>query len=110
MTVRYSLENPLGHQIMLSLSIIVLINPLYTGGLFHCYMLDKFICHFGGIGSILSLLLSLYFLWKILLANNVNPDQMPHYLAFDLSLHCLPMTLLWGSKIWLINLQTQRCM
>ena len=94
MTVRYSLENPLGHQIMSSHSITVSINPLYTGGLFHCYMLDKFICHFRGIGSILTLLL--YFLWKILLANNVNPDQMPHYLAFDLSLHCLPMTLFMG--------------
>ena len=21
-------------------------NPLYTGGLFHCYMLDESICHF----------------------------------------------------------------
>ena len=62
-----------------------LINPLYTGGLFHCYMLDKFICHFKGIWSILSLLL--HFQWKILVANNIDPDQMPHYLAFDLSLH-----------------------
>ena len=26
------------------------INPLYTGGLFHCYMLDKSICHFKGAG------------------------------------------------------------
>ena len=64
-------------------------------------MLDKFICHIRGIGSIILLLL--YFLWKILLANNIDPDQMPHYLAFDLSLHCLPMilyVLLWvGFKV-----------
>ena len=32
------------------------LNPLYTGGLFHCYMLDKSICHFRGAGSMLLLL------------------------------------------------------
>ena len=31
------------------------LNPLYTGRLFHCYMLDKSICHFQGVGSTLSL-------------------------------------------------------
>ena len=30
--------------------------PLYTGRLFHYYMLGKSICHFRGVGSILSLL------------------------------------------------------
>ena len=28
-----------------------------------------------------------------MLANNVDSDQMPHYVASDLGLHCLPMTL-----------------
>ena len=28
---------------------------------------------------------------EILLANNVDPDQMPHYVASDLGLHCLPI-------------------
>ena len=37
-------------------------------------------------------------LWKILLANNVDPDQMPHYVAFDLGLHCLPLILLGVSR------------
>ena len=32
-------------------------------------------------------------LMEILLANNVDPDQMPNYVASDLGLHCLPMTL-----------------
>ena len=32
------------------------------------------------------------YLMKFLLANNVDPDQMPHYVASDLGLHCLPMT------------------
>ena len=35
---------------------------------------------------------------KILLAKNVDPDQTPHYVASDLGLHCLPMTLLQVSR------------
>ena len=30
-------------------------NPLCTGELFHCFMLDKSICHFRGIRSIMTL-------------------------------------------------------
>ena len=33
-----------------------------------------------------------------LLENNADPDQMPHDVASDLGLHCLPMTLLWVSR------------
>ena len=33
-----------------------------------------------------------------MLANNVDPDQMPHYVASDLGLHCLPMTVLRVSR------------
>ena len=29
-----------------------------------------------------------------MLANTVDPDQMPHHVASDLCLHCLPTTLL----------------
>ena len=43
-------------------------------------------------GIILSLLF--YFWKKILLVNNVDPDQMPHYVASDQGLHCLRMILL----------------
>ena len=42
-----------------------------TGGLFHCYLLDKPIGHFRGVGCILPLF---YFGWKNLLANNIEPD------------------------------------
>ena len=69
---------------------IIILNPLYTGRLFYCYMLDKSICHVRGVVSILSLLF--YCWWKILLVNSVDPDQMPHCVASDLGLHCLPMT------------------
>ena len=55
-------------------------------------MLDESVCHFRVVRSILSLLF--YFRRKVLLANNVDPDQMPHYVASDLGLHCLPMTFL----------------
>ena len=48
------------------------------------------ICHFRGVRSILLILFC--FCWKILSANNVDPDQMPHYVVFDLGLHCLHMT------------------
>ena len=68
-----------------------MLNSLYTGGHFHCYMLDKSICHFRDDGSILSLLS--YFCSKILLSNNVDPDQLPHYVVSDLGLHYLPMSL-----------------
>ena len=34
-----------------------------------------------------------------MLANNVDPDQIPHYVASDLGLHCLSsMTLLRVSR------------
>ena len=55
-------------------------------------MLDISICHFRGVGPILSLLF-FFFLWKILLANNVDPEQMSHYVESDLGLQCLPMIL-----------------
>ena len=67
------------------------INPQYTGGLFHYYMLDESICHFRGVMSILSL-------YSILLANSEDPYQTPHHVASDLCLHCLPMTILWISR------------
>ena len=35
----------------------VLVNPLFTGGLFHYNMFDESICHFRGVGSISSTLM-----------------------------------------------------
>ena len=37
------------------------------------------------------------------LANTVDSDQMPHYVASDLGLHCLPMTFLQVSRLELVN-------
>ena len=37
-------------------------------------------------------------------ANSADPDQMPHFAASDLDLHCLPMSLLWDARhIWVRN-------
>ena len=81
-----------GSFVMLWLK-LCLIKPLYTGRLFHCYMLGESICHFRGVMSILSLLFS--FWWQILLANTEDLNQTLHY---DLGRNCLPMTLLQISK------------
>ena len=59
-------------------------------------MLDESFCHFRGVRSIFSLVF--HFCWKLLLANTVDPDQMPQYVASDLGLHCLPITLLRVSR------------
>ena len=40
-----------------------------------------------------------------LFANSGDPDQTPHSAASDLGLHCLPITLLWVSRLqWVINI------
>ena len=54
-------------------------------------MLDEPINYFRVVGSILLSLF--YFRWKILIANNVDLDQMQHYVASDLGLNRLLMTL-----------------
>ena len=40
----------------------------------------------------------------VLNANSVDPDQTPRSMAFDLDLHCLPMSLLWDAmQKWVKN-------
>ena len=56
-------------------------------------MLDESICRFSGVRSIL-LLFILFFMEKPVIANIVEPDQRPYYVASEVGLHCLPMTLL----------------
>ena len=36
-------------------------------------------------------------------SDTVDPDRMPHFVASDRGLHCLPMTLLWVSRQERIN-------
>ena len=48
--------NPIIECINRSNALIIALNILYTGGIFHCYMLDPSIYHFRGVESMLSLL------------------------------------------------------
>ena len=64
------------------------IKTLYTGGLFHCYMLDESICQLG-VSGLFCRFYSI-FRWKILLTNNVETDKTPHDVASDLGLRRLP--------------------
>ena len=67
------------------------VNILYTGGLFHCYML-----YVGrGVSSLFCCFYSIFGAKSCTLANNIDPDQRPHYVASDLGLQCLPMAFLW---------------
>ena len=52
----------------------VVINTLYTGRLFHCYMSDESICHFRGVASIFVSFILVK--WEILLADTVDSDQI----------------------------------
>ena len=77
--------------------------PIALRGPAYCILVDSSTEYVGqvhlsfrGVRSVLSLLF--YFWWKRLLAYTVDPDQMPHYVASDLGLHCLPTTLLWVSR------------
>ena len=36
-------------------------------------------------------------------ANSVDPNQMPHSVASDMGLHCLPITLFRGSRLKWVN-------
>ena len=56
-------------------------------------MSDEHICHFRRMSGLFFL-----FSCKILLANNVDPDQTPHHVESDLGPHCLPMTRLRVSR------------
>ena len=38
-------------------------------------------------------------------ANSIDPDQRPHSEASDLGLDCLPMFLLWASRLHCLPLQ-----
>ena len=71
---------------------LIKLNPLYTGRLFHCFMLES---PFVILGVKISFVAFILFL----LANNVDPDQTPHDVASDLGLHYFPMSLLPVSRV-----------
>ena len=65
----------------------------------HCILVDSStVTYFMSLFVILGLSGLFRNLRKILLANTIDPDQMPYYVASDLGLHCLPITLLLVSR------------
>ena len=63
-------------------------NPLYTNGFF--LLLHGMVhCVYWGVKGYS---LQIFFSLKnfIVLANSADPNEMPHYVAFYLGLHCLP--------------------
>ena len=57
------------------------INPLYTGKLFHGYMLEESICYFMDVGSV-------FVAYSLFLMENSVSN-----VACEFGLHCLPMTI-----------------
>ena len=73
---------------------MVVVNPLYTNGLFLlvCYnKLGIVHCTYLGVSGYNCKKNIVLFYLKILftLTNSVDPDEMQHYAAFHLGLHCL---------------------
>ena len=71
-------------------------NPFTPNGIIQSYILDKSICQLRG--KWFSLFLSFSFPFKdkfqfFSLTNSVDPDQAPRFAAFELDLHCVPMSL-----------------
>ena len=69
------------------------------GSLTHCILVDSstIICWTSpfvilGVSGLLCHFYSVFDESPV--TNNVDPDQMPHHVAVDLGLHCLPMTIL----------------
>ena len=60
---------------------------MMTSDVFHLYHLDESICSYRGFWK--RFLLLLYFAYKFLQVNSVKPDQMLHFVASQLALHCL---------------------
>ena len=71
-------------------------------GIFYFHSSDWSISIYGMCGKFL--LLPCFIEIPVFNAQNVDPDQMPHSVASDLGLHCLPMSLLWDARLKWVNL------
>ena len=74
---------------------ILYINP---NGLVYLKALDCSISNRKGMFISLLLHVPCFIEIPVFNANSVDPDQMPHSMASDLGLHCLPMSLLWEAR------------
>ena len=68
------------------------VNPLYSDGFFQLLGYNKFgMVHYINLGVFGNLKILYFFCLKIFFTftNSVDPDEMQHYAAFHLDLHCL---------------------
>ena len=76
-------------------------------GLLYLHSPDWSISNIRGVWLVL--LLSCFKQIPVFNANNVDPDQTPRSAASDLGLHCLPMSLLWDTRLkWFKKLNLSR--
>ena len=81
------------------------INPFKLNVISHCYQLDESISNFWVDDWYFSFLF--IFQLKLLFANSGEPDQTPHFAAFDLVLHCLPMSHKKEARLIWVNMYEQ---
>ena len=72
------------------------VNLYMQSGLFYPSSLDLSISKSRVSGYFLSLICFIEI--PVANANSVEPDQMPHSVASDLDLHCLPISPLWITR------------
>ena len=65
---------------------------LFLTGLFPIYAVS-------GLFSMLPFIIEI----PVFNANSVDPDQMPDFVASNLGLHCLPVSLLWDAMHKWVN-------
>ena len=71
------------------------------------YQLDQSISVLRVVGLYFSFLFN--FRYNFLQANSGDPDQMPHYVASDLGLYCLPMSHKKDAMLIWVNLVQCLC-
>ena len=73
-------------------------NPFMLNGFFYLHSLDRPISIRRGVWLVFIITNSVFN------ANSVDSDQMTHSAASDLCLHCLPMSLLWDTRLKWVNI------
>ena len=76
-------------------------NPFMPRGLLYLNSLDRPFPMLGESGYFLS---SCFVEISEFNENNVDPDQMMHFLASNLGLHCLLMSFLWDARLKWVNI------
>ena len=79
----------------------ILVNSFMSSGFFYHNSLDRSIFNSRVSGYFLLLLCIIEI--PVVNANSVDPDQMPHSMASDQGLNCLPITILGLSRLKWVN-------